>query len=341
MCQHVMRTLHMQWFTYARDAGVHAHDGRPACVSTDPNLSPHPNPNQVCMLTMIDRRACPKYALHLRSHECYARRHGLQQRTEIVAPFAEPHPVRSAALARLPLTFRKIDAVAQALREDSAGWCAHREWVAWFDADLFIVDASRRLSSWLEPGDSGDGAGSLPMLVMTDHSAMLNNGAFLLRRSAWARQQFLPLWRNLSRSRTVHWPFTDNGAMLEAILRSFVPGYAPLSCSRSRHGHTTDHTAFLGCVNGALRQAFGPVRARGWRGARGLRLVAPQEGFNNHGCVDRGALANCSLLPDRAFPARQWGWRAEDMFAPSSSFALHTKYAFPLGAKAVSELTTC
>ena len=296
---------------------------------------------QVCMLTMVDQRACPKYTLHLRSHECYARRHGLQQRTEVVAPFAETHPVRSAALARLPITFRKIDAVAQALQEEGAGWCAHREWVAWLDADLFIVDASRRLSSWLEPGDSGDGAGSLPMLVMTDHSAMLNNGAFLLRRSAWARQQFLPLWRNLSRSRTVHWPFTDNGAMLEAILRSFVPGYAPLSCSRSRHGHTTDHTAFLGCVNGALRQAFGPVRARGWRGARGLRLVAPQEGFNNHGCVDRGALANCSLLPDRAFPARQWGWRAEDMFAPSSSFALHTKYAFPLGAKAVSDLTSC
>ena len=130
--------------------------------------------------------------------------------------------------ARLPLTFRKIDAVAGALGEEEeddgkgkdeagGGWCAHREspgltrhrsvhvrlagdascsgrrhmrvltfpyahapytrhgtarehgrrahsaryrvsmrageWVAWLDADLFVVDASRSLSTWLEPFD--------------------------------------------------------------------------------------------------------------------------------------------------------------------------------------------
>ena len=164
---------------------------------------------------------------------------------------------------------------------------------------------------------------------------MLNNGAFLLRCGAWARRRFLPLWRNLSRSPHVNWPFTDNGSMLEALLQLVAPGYAPLSCSRG------NQAAFLTCVNRALDRAFGPVRARGWRGGRGVRLVAPAEGFNNHGCVERGAVANCSLVSGRGFEARQWGWLPEDMFVPGASFALHTKYAYPLGTTAVLERTSC
>ena len=51
-------------------------------------------------------------------------------------------------------------------------------------------------------------------LVLTDHHASLNNGAFFLRAGAWARRAFLPLWAHLSQSRTIDWPMTDNGVLL-------------------------------------------------------------------------------------------------------------------------------
>ena len=73
-------------------------------------------------------------------------------------------------------------------------------------------------------------------LVLTDHHASLNNCAFFLRAGAWARRAFLPLWAHLSQSRTIDWPMTDNGVLLEVLLRLFAKGYGPMSCNPNLNG---------------------------------------------------------------------------------------------------------
>jgi len=51
-----------------RDTGAAGSSSAMRRVAT----APPERDRTVCMLTMVDRRACPKYALHIRSQECYA-----------------------------------------------------------------------------------------------------------------------------------------------------------------------------------------------------------------------------------------------------------------------------
>ena len=98
-------------------------------------------------------------------------------------------------------------------------------------------------------------------------------------------------------------------------------------------------------MHDALTRAFGPVRSSGWRGARGLRLVAPREGFNSHGCVTTGmprTLTRCAAGTGSTFESfAAWGWKPADMFVPNASFGLHTKETDMLGEQLLGRATTC
>lgn len=300
------------------------------------------------MLSMADSTACWKYDLQLRSHECYAKRWQLLRATVPITPFTERHPIHASRTK--PITLRKLEVLERWLREP------HCEWLAWFDADIFIADHSRALeAAWLRlSGDdtslgmgAAEGATGL-RLVMTDHHASLNNGAFFLRSGAWARTTFLPLWQKLAHSKDVDWPFTDNGSMLEVILRLFAPKtYTPLTCKPTAlpSGAAGEVARrFLQCMHRELDRAFGAARTTGWRGSGGLRLVAPAEGFNNHGCTSKikgettPRIVSCN---GSTFEQGKWGWKTADMFEPNRSFALHTKVATVLPRQVVYHATHC
>ena len=301
------------------------------------------------MLSMADSGACIKYDLQLRSHECYAKRWQLIRATVPITPFTERHPVYASRTK--PITLRKLEVLERWLREPRCGW------LAWFDADVFLADHSRALeAAWLRPSgddaglsmDAAEGATGL-RLVMTDHHASLNNGAFLLRSGAWARTSFLPLWKELAHSKDVDWPFTDNGSMLEVILRLFAPKtYAPLTCKpkKSADGKALADgpRKFLQCMHRELDRAFGKVRETGWRGSGGLRLVAPAEGFNNHGCTAKlkgDSTPRIVVCNSSTFEQGKWGWTTADLFEPNRSFALHTKVATVLPRQLVHRATHC
>ena len=89
------------------------------------------------MLAMADHNACHRYAPQLESQRCYARRHGLPRHVADVKPYTTLHPVRPARGFR-PITFRKLEVLEKWLDEPAC------EWLAFFDADIFIVDAVRR-----------------------------------------------------------------------------------------------------------------------------------------------------------------------------------------------------
>lgn len=272
---------------------------------------------EICIVSMADASKRDAWAPALRSHRCYARRHHLRYSLEhVTAPSGGQD---AKADAKLAIQYTKLRILARWL-ENPRG-CS---WLVWLDADLFIAEPSRHLREWLD-----DAA----QLVMTDHHAAINNGAFIVRVSDLMRERFFAAWESATAQRRQSdgqplYPFTDNGSMYEAILRVFAAGYAPWSC---RHDNDNALADFLGCVKGALRDAFGAVRETGWRGsANGLRLYAPADGFNAHGCVGpEGLFVSCESLPAwriKATDGHRRGWNAADMYDPElRMFGLHTK----------------
>ena len=98
----------------------------------------------------------------------------------------------------------------------------------------------------------------------------------------------MPLWRDLDfLSPHPGYPFTDNGSMLELLLRLFVPGYVPNACGTPGNMPPT----FTSCVNWRLHGVLGETclrprncsTVRG-RSANGLFLIEPKKAFNHHGC---------------------------------------------------------
>jgi hypothetical protein len=59
-------------------------------------------------------------------------------------------------------------------------------------------------------------------LTLTDHNIALNNGAFIMKNSAWSKK-FISKWSMLTESKFA-FPFSDNGSFIETIL-SYVKGY--------------------------------------------------------------------------------------------------------------------
>ena len=206
----------------------------------DARHSGHPSPDRICMVTMADARARAKYDLSLRSQVCYARRHGYIVGVMDILPFSEAEQRKYGR--NLPTTYRKHDILETWSRDERC------EWLVWFDGDMFIVDAQRPLTAFL-PTHSKNVS-----VVMKDDPNALNNGAFMLRNTPWLQDALLPLWRDLD-FKSAGYPFTDNGSMLELLLRLFVPGYRPFECGAP--GGSMVIASFLTCVNRKLYPVFG------------------------------------------------------------------------------------
>mmetsp|Transcript_61838 Transcript_61838/g.139973 ORF Transcript_61838/g.139973 Transcript_61838/m.139973 type:complete len:248 (-) Transcript_61838:638-1381(-) len=91
-------------------------------------------------------------------------------------------------------------------------------YLAYMDLDLIIknsnVDFQQRYITGSQQAD----------LTVTDHNIALNNGAFILRNSAFGRL-FVRRWAEINSSNEGgRLPFSDNGSFIEAIL-SFLPSY--------------------------------------------------------------------------------------------------------------------
>jgi hypothetical protein len=283
------------------------------------------------MLTMAEERTARRYAGQLRSQACYAARHGLRH---IVDP---ANRSKIAMLKRLPPSFLKLAAITRWL-EPGAG-C---RWLLWFDADIYFANQSLSVARWLRPTPPGE---ALPLLILTDHHAALNNGAIFLNNneSGWVRETFMTLWVSLAfgaRFQHINWPATDNGAMVEAVLQLFVPEYRPLRCM-----NTSEPGRFFPCAHTQLDHAFGPAdhewSNRGGRGGGGLWLVAAPLGFNSHGCGPAGskaASAECAAL-NRTRVAK-YGWAETDLFVPRM-FGWHTKDLSTASADGLLQNTAC
>lgn len=286
--------------------------------------------SSTCVVTMANEHARSQYALALRSQECYARRHGYVYSQESVQEgMPRPSSYKPAAIRK---------------------WVddARCKWIFWLDADVFIVQGERRLEKWLQHEDT---------LVLRDDHSVIGNPAFAIRANWWLAREFMNVWQ--PESAKAKWPLTDNGAMFEAMLQTFVPGYQTLSCCQLQgRGVGVPRTCALGflvnCTMHALLRAFGRTqRAPRWRGGNGLRLVAPEDAFYGFGCTNAAhQQVHCNasarwmrteyVSADYARPGHTLGYtKLLDYFTPptadgsptgrvGSTFALHAKTFAPL-----------
>lgn len=120
------------------------------------------HPSSVCIVTMANKYAKQRYADALRSHRCYAKRHGYTySQEELREGLAHP-------------TLQKPMAVQKWVDD------ARCKWVAWFDADFFVVQGERGLDEWLYRDAS---------LVIKDDHTIINNAAFILRAPCQMQRQ--------------------------------------------------------------------------------------------------------------------------------------------------------
>jgi hypothetical protein len=234
----------------------------------------------VCLISMTNPAARSKYMGHILSHICYARRHNFAYTNELFS-----------TTAKSP-TYYKIDVVEK--------WISRKQcrWLWWVDSDVAFVNYNYSIFEHLHPDDH---------LVMTDHHVALNNGGFLLS-TAWPDwKSFVTIWR---RANALHYPYTDNGSMMEAIMQVFFPGYRSFSCKKKSIYKCFHHNA--DAVMGSIRQSVK------YRQTNGFKLLRPDLGFNSHPCKN----FTCSNFQDTM--NSEWGdlhpgWSEQDMYHVPSS----------------------
>ena len=162
--------------------------------------------------------------------------------------------------------------------------------------------------------------------MLTDHHQIPNAGAVFVKNTKHALERMIPMWIELLR-RAV-WTFNDNGALMEVIAQYYVPFYKPRLCP------TRPMSKMAPCYADTFYQAFGPVNRHGSRGRSGLKLVAPADGFNNHGCLV--PVVECDSYAARRLMNSRYrhGWRIDDTYSLPQTrhakglppmFALHSK----------------
>lgn len=278
----------------------------------------------ICLLSMADRASRVKYAEQIHSHVCFAQHHGYVYYNHALRP---PSP-------GMPVTLSKVTIVEEWMREPNCSW------VWWADSDVLFVDMEYSIARHLRSEPAAPDA----KVVMTDHHAAINNGGFLIATD-WAEwPAFFRAWHEAKNRHA--YPFTDNGSMWEVLLQFFAPNYKKYSCP---------FKTIIDCFHSRARAVWGSPTTSGFRGAGGLRLIAPREGFNNHVCD--APYINC-LDPRRGSWASQppgsWGWWRDDLyffpqFLPSDYKAkmpaIHHKTSHDtlqmLGAQAASLATRC
>ncbi|CAE6958165.1 unnamed protein product, partial [Symbiodinium sp. KB8] len=143
----------------------------------------------------------PRYAAS--NHGAYAARHGYRYRLE----------QRNLAPERPP-AWGKVRLLQRLLEEEP-----DVDWWLWFDCDTFFMNMSVTLDSLLYRYASvADGLDADVHLLAAEDAAMLNTGAFLLRRSEWSRSFLRRVWGKQDSIWISH-PWWENAAMIWDLLR--------------------------------------------------------------------------------------------------------------------------
>jgi len=244
---------------------------------------------QLCLLTMVGPLVEQRYAGQLDTHRRYAQRHNYSFHIERIDDKNRKFGKHA--------TNDKPSVIRSYMQRTT---CA---WVCWFDADVYILNFDRPLTEWIEGGQE---------LVLTDHHEIPNAGAMFVKRTPRMMNEMLPLWSALTAKAL--WAYNDNGSLMEVLLRFFARHYAHNSCPM------WPRPKMAPCYSEQLRRAFGSIKPHGIRGDWGLKLVAPADGFNNHGCLSyprERPLVECTS--PEALPIvksrKERGWRLEDMYS--------------------------
>lgn len=242
----------------------------------------------ICMLSMLNAEKARAYSRHVDTHVEYARLHRLLY-------------VNTCFETKFSYYY-KIDVV------DEWATSTNCSWIWWIDSDIALVNMNYSIRGKLD---------ATAVLVMTDHHAALNAGAFLMSNRWSRRGHFVQTWKAMSRRA---YPFTDNGAMLESIMQFFFPGYVPYACDKSH---------ILKCFHERADDAMGKIKRGQGRFTRGFKTIYPRYGFNNHPCP------SFSCHPDwwSHIPG-VWGWSKDDVYIPPHllsngsvpMFAVHHKH---------------
>ena len=321
------------------------------------HLSGKHSAGQFCVLTMADDKHRAKYEQNLRSHACYAKRHGYISAIEDCLPFADSE--KGERCENVSPTLRKHDELKKWAADDRC------DWLVWLDGDMFIADYMRPLSAFVPTDDT------TVSVIMKDDTNIINNGMFMLRNSHWLRNHFLPTWRSLDFESkgdcNAAYPFTDNGSMLEVLMRMFIPGYEGNECGAPGlrvWANQTTSWRWRNCINQNLYETLGPTCLRpkdcsGITGRSGptnanhtLLLRHPLYAFNYHGCDQRG-ISKCDNSPQYwtgiakepyYLDGKPLGDRFLDfMFVPpvngkAVSFSLHSKTSSVLGGSFIQQV---
>jgi hypothetical protein len=160
-------------------------------------------------------------------------------------------------------------------------------WVFYSDMDILVLDHTRSLLGFLDDNVS---------VIFTDDNRAINNGAMLFRNDARARA-FLAHWDDVLFGRVApfkgsgHWPFTDNGAVWEAMAQIAVGCGAADACRHSYAGaHFEQTTCFepfdIDCYPHVFTRAGGVYNQNVSRHLPGgIRLQATRFGFDNYECA--------------------------------------------------------
>eukprot|EP00435_Cladocopium_sp_Y103_P000567 s3160_g1.t1 len=139
----------------------------------------------------------PRYAAS--NHRAYALRHGYRYRLET----QQVSPERPPAWGKVRLLQRLLE------EEPDVDW-----WL-WFDCDTFFMNMTVTLESILQRYGGGD---SNVHFLAAEDAAMLNTGAFLLRRSIWSRDFLRRVWGTQDSVWIKH-PWWENAAIIWDLLR--------------------------------------------------------------------------------------------------------------------------
>lgn len=260
------------------------------CTPVFHNFQDH---HKICMISMLNNEKAHIYQNHVATHISYAKNHRLLYSNEC---FASRNGV--------PPTYNKISVVEKWVRSQLC------RWLWWVDSDIAFVNMNYNISNTIDRRS---------FLIMTDHHAALNNGAFVID-TKWSRlSDFLQSWKLAN---LLGYPFTDNGSMLESIMQFFFPIYKRYTCPKR---------LILECFHSHADKAMGPIdtKKKQNRFSLGFKTVYPLYGFNNHPCPS----FHCNFKNwSRSIPG-SWGWNPNDVYKPprflkkgvAPMFAVHHK----------------
>ena len=162
--------------------------------------------------------------LGFKNRMCFAAARGYRYVVEVIdnrKKLDDRYAIDSGNVGSVPIMLYKAYMVKYYLQ--------FTDWLVWQDFDLIVKNPHNWFEQYLSSQKYGDDRFHL---ILTDHNSSINNGAFMLRNSAWSRS-FVDHWIHLSSTR--QYPFSDNGPFAETVLR-----FGSLSFPKDEKGYIFD-----------------------------------------------------------------------------------------------------